>query len=542
MKRDKITFVLFLIPIFLFPGSLKHLSFDKGENPNSSLAQQQTKSIKEGLPFYSKKDHNMKDQVPVKPRPTLSEKPREATRSTYKSRKIKRILPERPRDFLFNRAKKPNHPSIRQKIKYINEDQSFRYKGHPYVPDEVLVKFKPTISEQMIKATIEAYQSRKLKRIPRIDIYQIQIPEGTTVEEMLYVLKRNPDVEYAEPNYLRYLTITPNDTLFSEQYALYNSGQVAGPPGSPQGKERADIKATAAWEETKGDEKIIIAVLDTGVELTHPDIKNKIQSSGYDYVNDDYEAADDHWHGTHVAGIAAAETNNANGIAGVAWNCNVLPIKVAITPIDPNEPPYAPDDLIIEGIKYAADNGAHVINLSMGAPVPSQALEEALKDAYEKNIVIIAAAGNDGGAVYYPAAYDDYCLAVAATNYNDERVTFENSSDDPWYKWESNYGPEIDVAAPGLNILSIFPTELTGPGFLPYAWSSGTSMATPHVAGMAALIKSIKPWLTNAQIMKVIRYTADDINSADYPGKDDFIGYGRINMKKALVPIEIKSP
>ncbi len=540
MKREKIIFAFFVIPIFLFSASLQRFSFDRGKNPNPSLTQKQIKSINEGLPFNSKKGHNLKGQVPVNSRPALPEKPKEAARPTYQSRKTIRTPLARFRDFLFNRGKKPDPSRFLPQVKYLKKYEPFRYERSPYRPDEVLVKFKPTISEQMIDATIEAYQSRKLKRIQRIGIFQIQIPEDVTVEEMLYVLKRNPDVEYAEPNYLRYLTITPNDTLFSEQYALYNSGQVAGPPGSPQGKERADIKATAAWEEAKGDEKIIIAVLDTGVELTHPDIKNKLQSSGYDYVNDDYEAADDHWHGTHVAGIAAAETNNAKGIAGVAWNCNVLPIKVIITPADPNETPYTTDDLIIEGIKYAADNGAHVINLSLGGPDPSQALEDALKDAYEKNITIIAAAGNYGRAVDYPAAYDDYCLAVAATNYNDERVTLENSSDDPRYKWESNYGPEIDVAAPGLNILSIYPTELTDPDYLPYAWSSGTSMAAPHVAGLAALIKSIKPWLSNEEIMNIIRYSADDVNYTSNPGKDDYIGYGRINMKKALVPTVIK--
>jgi len=349
MKRDKITFVLLLIPIFLFPGSLKHLSFDKGENLNPSLAQQQTKSINKGLPFYSKKDHNMKDQVPVKPRPTLSEKPIEATKSTYKSRKIKRIFPERPREFLFNRAKKPNHPSIHQKIKYINEDQSFRPQGKLYAPDQVLVKFKPTISEQMIKATIEAYQFRKLKRIPRIDIYQIQIPENVTVEEMLFMLRRNPDVEYAEPNYIAYLAKTPNDPLFNEQYALYNSGQVTGPPGSPQGEERPDIKATTAWEETTGDDEVIIAVIDTGVDLNHPDINDKIHPSGYDFGDYDSDPSDENGHGTHVAGIAGAETDNEQFIAGVAWKCKILPLKVmdALGEIF-----YS---YIIDAIIYAAD-------------------------------------------------------------------------------------------------------------------------------------------------------------------------------------------
>ncbi len=541
MKREKIIFAFFVIPIFLFSASLKQWKLDRGKNENSVLFPQQITSSKKVQSLQSKGNNSGLDQVSPKTKPDFPEQAKDSSSEAYRSKKVESISPGIKRGFRSERTRRPDRSVIRHQIKHMNRGLPFRYERPLYRPDEVLVKFKPTLSEQMIDATIEAYQSRKLRRIQRIGIYQIQIPEDVTVEEMLYVLKRNPDVEYAEPNYLRYLTITPNDTLFSEQHALYNSGQVAGPPGSPQGKERADIKATAAWEETKGDEKIIIAVIDTGVELTHPDIKNKLQSSGYDYVNDDYEAADDHWHGTLVAGIAAAETNNAKGIAGVAWNCYVWPIKVVITPVDPNERPYAPDDLVIEGIKYAADNGAHVINLSMGGPDPSQALEDALKYAYDKDVVIVASAGNDGGSVEYPAAYDAYCLAVAATNYNDERVTLENSSDDPRYKWESNYGPEIDVAAPGLDILSIYPTELTGPKNLPYAWSSGTSMAAPHVAGLAALIKSVKPGLTNAQIMNVIRYTAEDINYADYPGKDDFVGYGRINMEKALVPIVIET-
>jgi subtilisin family serine protease len=172
--------------------------------------------------------------------------------------------------------------------------------------------------------------------------------------------------------------------------------------------------------------------------------------------------------------------------------------------------------------------------MSLGGPAPNQLLENALKYAYDRDVVIVASTGNDGGAVIYPAAYDDYCLAAAATDQDDERITFSNSSEDPLRQWESNFGPEVDVAAPGMNILSCLPVE---PDEVPYGWASGTSMSAPHVAGLAALIKSLKPHLTAAEIMSVIRYSADDINSSIYPGKDDYIGYGRLNMEKALVPI-----
>jgi subtilisin family serine protease len=154
--------------------------------------------------------------------------------------------------------------------------------------------------------------------------------------------------------------------------------------------------------------------------------------------------------------------------------------------------------------------------------------------------VVVAAAGNVGAATEYPAAYPE-CMAVAATNSSDERVTFLNTATNP-SPWESNYGPEIDVAAPGETVFSLYPTNLVSPPFLPYAWGSGTSASTPHVAGLAALIKSIKGEILSVEdIMNIIRFTADDVNSATNPGRDDFIGYGRIDMKVALVPIIISS-
>jgi len=430
-------------------------------------------------------------------------------------------------DFRTHRERELQKPESKERtthIKLYNQGQPFRYQGPLYAPDQILVKFKPSISEQKIQATIAAYKSKKLRRIPRVNIYQVGIPEGVEVMEMVYVMSQNPDIEYVEPNYIAHITVTPNDPFFKYQYALYNSGQDVGVPGSPQGKNRADIKATGAWEETKGDEEVIIAVLDTGVDLLHPDLAEKIHNSGRDFVNDDFDATDDHSHGTFVAGIAAAETNNQKGIAGVAWNCKILPLKVMDVE---GEGLYS---WIIDAIVWAADNGAHVINLSLGGEIGIQALEEAVRYAYMKDIVIVAAAGNDGDPVLYPAAYDDYCLAVAATDNRDIRPSW------------SNFGPEVDVAAPGVGIASTVPTWYWDPGALPYgAGGDGTSFATPHVAGLAALIKSIKPWLEPDDIMDIIRYSADDTNSSQHPGKDELIGHGRLNMEKALVPIKIES-
>jgi thermitase len=330
-------------------------------------------------------------------------------------------------------------------------------------------------------------------------------------------------VAYVQPNYIYRACKTPNDMYFGDQYALFNKGQQVGwVPGSPQGKPSADIKATAGWEETTGVDSVVIAIVDTGVDLAHPDLKNKIKSPGYDFVNGDTEAQDDHGHGTMVAGIAAAETNNYEGIAGVAWNAKILPVKVL------NQYGQGIAVNIINGIIWAADNGAQIMNLSFGQPNKDNALEEALKYAVEKKgVFIAAAAGNDNTAVYFPASSDLYVCAVAATDYNDQRTIW------------SNFGPEIDVAAPGDKIITTYPVALTPAGFQPYKFQDGTSMASAHVAGLAALIKGIKPSLTPGDIRNIIRYSADDVNASVYKGKDDFIGYGRINMEKALVPLKI---
>jgi subtilisin family serine protease len=391
-----------------------------------------------------------------------------------------------------------------------------------FVPGQVLVKFKPAASVLMQASALAAFETRAVTRIPQIDVYVVRIEGSASVEETVAAFRNSPDVEYAEPNVMCRALVTPNDTLFKYQYALSNTGQVIGQvPGSPQGKPSADIKAPQAWEETKGLATVVIGIVDTGVDLTHIDLQSKIQASGRDFINGDLDASDDNGHGTMVAGIAAAATDNNEGIAGVAWNSMILPVKVL------DATGNGPSDTVAQGIIWAADNGANVINLSLGSESPSLTLQNAVKYAYDKGVFIAAAAGNSNTAVDYPAAYHPYCFTVAATDYNDLRASW------------SNFGPEIDVAAPGDRILAPYPQALTPVGFIPYAYGSGTSFAAPHVAGLAALIKGEKPWLTPADIQAVIRYSADDVNASTYAGRDDFLGYGRINMENALVPLKI---
>lgn len=444
--------------------------------------------------------------------------------------------------FIFFSSSNSDHPRFRRQepspdrvsrfeIHALNNGQPYRMKEQRYAPDQVLVKFKPVLSSQAIQMTVNAYQVRKIKKIPALDIYLLEIPEYMAVEEMLHALSVNPDVEYAGPNYRMYITAVPkpNDNLFIWQYALFNEGQEIGLPG-PSGRSRADIKALEAWEETKGDEGIVVAVIDTGIDFDHPDLEGKISSNGYDFVNQDNEPIDDHGHGTFVSGLIAAKTNNREGIAGVNWNSIIMPLKA----IEADGSGYV--DNLIDAIRYAADNGAGVISMSLGFAMGQDEsyppLEEALQYAYQKDVVCVASAGNEGDAVLYPAAYDDYCLAVASTDYDDFRPSW------------SNFGPEVDVAAPGRRVISLVPTWL--PGLIwedftlpPYAFGDGTSASAAIVSGFVSLIKSIKPWMKPDEIMAVVRFSADDVNAVEYPGKDEFIGYGRIDMKKALVPIKI---
>jgi len=393
-----------------------------------------------------------------------------------------------------------------------------------YAPGEVLVKFKESAGAAVRASILESRGSRVVSRIGPLDVTVAGIKSGASVEETAALLRQDPTVEYAEPNYVYRIALTPNDKYFEYQYALSNRGQAIGwAPDSLLGTPGADIKATAAWEETQGKDGVIIGIIDTGVDLTHPDLRNKIIGSGRDFYDNDFDASDDHGHGTMVAGVAAAESDNDEGIAGVAWNCKILPVKVL------SRFGAGYEDIIAQGIIWAVDNGASVLNLSWGGPEAGETLRLAVKYAYDKNVFVTAAAGNENTAVFYPAAFDDTTCAVAATDCNDQRTTW------------SNFGPEIDVAAPGEKIVTTFPVSLTDPKLPPYVMNAwGTSIASAHVAGLAALIKSVKPWLKPAEIRAIIRYSADDVNAGLYKGKDDFIGYGRINMERALVPLKVK--
>lgn len=288
----------------------------------------------------------------------------------------------------------------------------------------------------------------------------------STAEDMLESYRNDPMVEVVEPNYVYKTVKTPNDPGIGRQYTL------------------DIIDAYEAWDTTEGSSEVVIAVIDTGVDLDHPDLDGKL-TAGYDFVGDDDQADDANGHGTHVAGIVAAETDNGIGGAGICPNCRIMPLRAL------NRFGSGSLSDIAGAITYATDNGADVINLSLGGRSQSTILQRAVDYAWENGVFVTCAAGNSGVSTReYPAGYSN-CVAVAATTDRDTRASF------------SNYGSWVELAAPGQAIYSTYTNGR-------YANSSGTSMAAPNVAGLAGLLAS--QGLSNDQIRSKLCSTATQIS------------------------------
>lgn len=355
-----------------------------------------------------------------------------------------------------------------------------------YHVNQIVVKFRkePTSAElAQIRSDIEATQMSKSG--------QTYVFESTKLEAkqlMSYFQKWN--VEFAEPHFL-YMTnetFEPNDRLFAKYQ--WNLPAIETIPG---------------WDVSRGSEDVVVAVVDTGVDLKHPDLQGRT-TSGINIVNENAEAMDDVGHGTHVAGVISALVNNREGVAGISWYNKIMPVKVL------DETGAGNTYSVAQGIIWATDHGAKVINMSLGNYADSQFLHDAIRYAYDRDVVLIAASGNDNTErPGYPAAYPEV-FAVAATDSNKQKATF------------SNYGDYIDVAAPGVNIASTYPDNH-------YAALSGTSMASPHVTALAALIRSANPLLKNNEVMDIMRKTAIDLGDK---GKDKYYGYGQIDIVQAL--------
>ena len=325
---------------------------------------------------------------------------------------------------------------------------------------------------------------------------KVFVPASSSVSRALEYYKRAPGVVSVEPNYIVRAFGLPNDPGISKQYWVNIT------------------KAPQAWDIFKGQGSMVVAVIDTGVDYTHEDLKSKMVSKGRDFVNNDDDAMDDQGHGTHCAGLVGAATNNGLGGAGMGYNIRILPVKVL------SSAGGGTADQIIGGIKYAADSEAKVLSMSLGGYGRSEAMSDAVQYAWGKNKIVVAAAGNDsldaGVNPMYPANYDNV-YSVAATNSSDQRA------------WFSNYSKTlIDVAAPGEDIYS---TIWPGGG---YANESGTSMACPITAGLVGLVWSYAPTAKPQQILDVISKTADNVGP--------FVKSGRINAFKAVDYFTVSVP
>ena len=361
-----------------------------------------------------------------------------------------------------------------------------------YLPGEVIVRFLDPIDVR----DIDSFGGNNIKnKIEALNVAVVEVNEG---EEQAFIdsISDSPFVKYAELNGLVHALFTPNDPRWNEQY---------GP---------RRINCEEAWDGVQGSADVLIAIVDTGIFHTHNDLSSNYDNRGYDWVNDDNNPMDDNSHGSHCAGIAAARINNGIGIAGVAGKCKIMAEKVL------SSGGSGSYDNVAKGIIDAADKGAHIISMSLGGS-NAQVMKDACDYAYNKGVLLVAASGNDNGPVGYPAAYDSV-IAVGATDQSDKRCYF------------SNYGSNLDLMAPGDEILS---TVLDNG----YGYNTGTSMACPHVAGVAALVLStpVDPdydadgdgkW-DNNEVKQKLFDTAKDLGSS---GKDDYYGYGLVDAAAAV--------
>ena len=414
---------------------------------------------------------------------------------------------------------------------------------------EVLVKFRPNVTLPEIKKIAAKYNDRVEDEIESVKgLISIDDLDDRDMETVAAQYRQMSQVVvYAQPNYginlddpngsatsepkLRESNANanlPNDPLFNEQWALNNSGQNGG-------KSNADIKALLAWEKNKGSNEVVIAVLDTGVDYTHPDLLANVWTrpdnvpqykddelgtfndfNGFNGTDNQGDPMDENGHGTHCSGIIGAEGDNSEGIAGINWNVSIMPLKFM------GRGGFGTTKDAIAAINYAIDrkrNGVNVrvISASWGSTANSKALEDAIRAAGEEGILFVAAAGNNGTSndrsPHYPSNYDlPNVISVAASDFNDEMASF------------SNFGVKtVHIAAPGKGIVSTWLKD-------DYREASGTSMATPYVAGVAALIVANEPTISVEQLREKVLKSVDKLDSLN--GKVE--SGGRINAAKAL--------
>ncbi len=415
-------------------------------------------------------------------------------------------------------------------------------------PHRIIVKLKPS-SRLLVRNTSEARLAR-LKQLRPVKsdiatrmrplpggverIFVAEIADGENLEDVLRDLATNPDVEYAEHDYVMHIDeaeppsarvmnlvpLDPGDPFFYMQWGLQNTGQFyggyAGMPGM-------DVNAVPAWDITTGDSSTILAILDTGIALNSPEFEGRILP-GYDFVNSDNIPVDDYGHGTKMAGVAAAAGGNGILIAGMNWNCRILPVKIL------NSKGSGLYSWFVEGITFAVDHGARVISISSGGTAADSTLADAITYAQSRGAIIIASMGNANSETPdYPAAYPGV-IAVGAINNRGRRAAPFSCTN----SGGSNYGNHISFVAPGDSITSLDYNDVwmlaPGPG-------CGTSDAVPFVSGLVSLMFAINPTLNYQQVYAALKAGARDqigLASEDTPGWDKYYGWGLIDAYKSL--------
>jgi len=371
------------------------------------------------------------------------------------------------------------------------------------VPGEVLVGFVEEVDVTSARANniINQHGGTVISTDSTLNYASVRVQEGKE-NNFIKAVIQHLEVAYAYPEHLVGVSFTPTDPDYPKQWSY------------------PKIRAPEAWDITTGSASVVVAVVDTGVDYTHPELAGRMWTDGsghygYDFADGDSDPMDLYGHGTHVAGTIVAEMGNGVGGVGVAPGVKIMAVRVF------DAEGNSRDSWIASGITWAADHGARVINLSIGykdsntnipiiGPIP--VVEKAISHAYEKGCIIVAAAGNESWYwVSYPAS-SEFAIAVSATDQSDSIASF------------SNYGSKVEVAAPGVYIYSTLPGNR-------YAYYDGTSMAAPHVCGAVALLLSKYPTLTNSEVRNALAQHSDDLGS---PGRDEYYGYGRIDVYKLL--------
>lgn len=375
--------------------------------------------------------------------------------------------------------------------------------GH--IPGHVVVKFKENVTAKDKDTEIKKNNAAILNHIQALDTFVLSVPANAE-ERVINALSHNPKVEFAELDYVAEAFGIPNDPSFSKQWGFENTGQ---PIDGVVGTVDADIDGPTAWDTTVGN--IAVAVLDTGIDQDHEDLAGKIMLQKN--FSDSPTIDDLYGHGTHVSGIISANTNNSIGVAGGCPDCRLFNGKVL------NDSGSGAYSWIANGIIWAADNGAKVINMSLGGSTRSSMMENAVNYAWNKGVVLVAAAGNSNNpSKTYPGAYARV-IAVAATNNLDRKASFSSYSS----QW-------VDVAAPGEDIFSTFPNHsYVINKSLGYDFASGTSMATPMTSAVVGLLWSTSYNTSNVTVRNRLESTADHI-----PGTGMYWIKGRINAATAV--------